>query len=138
MKYLILSILLVTLIASPFAVVSAQTPLSPGYLIVCGQENEEGEVNKCDFGDLITLIQRVINVIISLAVLITPVLVSYAGFLFITRGDDPQRVTRAKNVFRTTIIGFIIILAAWLIVSAILAGLQAETSFLEGVQPINL
>lgn len=131
---LILLLLILALVALPTGSF-AQSELTPGYLIVC-----DGTTNPCDLNDLLTLFQRFINALIVVTTMVAPLLLAYAGFLFITRGDDPARVTRAGEVLKNTVFGFAIMLGAWLIVSAILAGLSTDPQFifLEGVQPLNL
>ncbi|MFH1584783.1 MAG: PKD domain-containing protein [Patescibacteria group bacterium] len=55
------------------------------------------------------LIERLLNVLFTLALGIAPLLLLYAGFLFLTGGGSPEQVGRAKNIVLWTIVGLIVI-----------------------------
>lgn len=82
--------------------------------------------NKCDFNDFIKLLEKIIDfAIFTMAPLIATLMFAIAGFYYITASGDPQKVQSAHTIFRNTIIGFVVVLAAWLIIKAILFGLGA-------------
>ncbi len=56
------------------------------------------------------LIDSVINIIFYLALLLAPLMVIVAGFLFVTAAGDPNRVTAAKRIILWTAVGFLIVL----------------------------
>jgi len=91
--------------------------------IVFGQDT--GGLVKCSGPDcnlctLVTMtneiLQWVMGVLISLAVLG----LMYAGIKLVTSGGDTSAWTSAKNMFTNIIIGFVIVLSAWLIVDTLL------------------
>ncbi len=74
----------------------------------------------CDFNALIQLINNVIHFL--LFVIATPLvalIICYAGFLFLTSGGSAETRNKAKKILKNVIIGYIIGLAAWLIVNTI-------------------
>jgi hypothetical protein len=71
----------------------------------------------CTFSKLIELINTSIEFIIVTALSISAIMISYAGFLYLTAGGDLGKVKKAHTVLRMTIMGIIIIMLAWLIVS---------------------
>ncbi len=78
----------------------------------------------CDFDKVMQLINRGINFL--LFVIATPlvaIIVCYVGFLFLTSGGNPERLTKAKSILKNVIFGYIIALAAWLIVNTIFSAL---------------
>lgn len=76
----------------------------------------------CDFNKFIELINNVINFLLfRLALPIAAISFAYAGFLLVTSGGSESKKTEAKNIFTGVAIGFIIAVAAWLIVNTILA-----------------
>lgn len=102
--------------------VAHAAPLSVG----CNQEIDAAGkfTNPCDFTDLILQIQKVITfLLIDIAIPMAAIAFAYAGFLFMTSGGNSGQVERAKGIFKKVLIGFIIALAAWLIVKAIMMGL---------------
>lgn len=70
--------------------------------------------------DLKVIIANIIRIILGFLGLITVGLIIYAGFVWMTAGGDESRIERAKKILVEAIIGLIIILAAFIIVSFIL------------------
>lgn len=87
----------------------------------------------CDFADFIDTINRVINWIISIAGVIFTISAIYGGFLYMTSGDNSGNKEKAKNILSSTIIGFIIILTAWLIVYTILVNLTSDSVYKDSI-----
>jgi len=83
----------------------------------------------CDFNALITLIQNVIKWAVLIAPMLAAATFAYAGFLYITSGGDPGKVKSAHDIFLATLIGLVIVLVAWFVVSAILSGLGVAGGF---------
>lgn len=68
------------------------------------------------------LIKRLSDFVFNVALVLTPILVLYAGFLFLTSAGDPKKVSAAKSIILWTVIGLGIILLSKGIV-AIMKGL---------------
>lgn len=117
MKYLSFFLLLVFGFAS---VVSA----GAFNLIVCDGPS-------CNFGHLIQLAQNVITALILLASFIAVIAFIYAGFILMTSGGNESKKTQAKEIFKKVFIGYLWILAAWLIVYTITSLLEDGFSLLE-------
>jgi hypothetical protein len=79
--------------------------------------------NPCDFNSLMDLVNTVINFILfKMVVPIAAIMFAYAGYLLVTAGGETAGArTKAKSIFTNAIVGLIIAVAAWLIVSTILA-----------------
>mgnify|MGYP000025294792 CR=1 FL=1 len=71
----------------------------------------------------------IINWIIIIAPMLAALAFSYAGFLYITSGGNESKKTEIHKIVTTTVLGLIVILAAWLIVNAILSGLNVTGDF---------
>lgn len=81
----------------------------------------------CDFAAFITLIRNMINFLIfKLAVPLAAISFAIAGVMILTAGGNEGQVARAKEIFWNVLIGLIVALSAWLIVTAILAALGAR------------
>lgn len=84
----------------------------------------------CGFTSFITLIQNLINFAIKYIIIpIGAIIFAYVGFLFLTSGGSAETRKKAKNILIKVIIGIVVILAAWLIVSTILTVFGVSDSF---------
>jgi len=117
MKSLYTAILSLVLFAP--AVLFAWVPGDP--IIPC-----DGVDVKCTFDMLVQLAQNIIEFFITASPFVAAVAFAWAGWLYITAGGDKGQISKAHGIFTSVAVGFIIILAAWLIVKAILVGLGAE------------
>lgn len=90
----------------------------------------------CNFNNLLTLISVVIDFFIyGLAMPVSAVMFAVAGWKMMTAGDNPSQVQEAKTIFQYVAIGLIVTVGAWLIVSAVLDGLQVKDG---GANDFNL
>jgi len=105
---------------------SASTTL-PGGLVPCDNVG-----TKCDFNALLAMINGVIHFILFFMVVpISAIMFAYAGFLLITAGGEAAGArTKAKNIFTDAVIGLIIAVACWLIVSTVLHILGYDGSWI--------
>lgn len=75
----------------------------------------------CDWDALMTLINNVITFVLKYMVVpIAAIMFAYAGFLLVTAPGGEGK-TKAKGIFWNTFLGLVFALAAWLIISTILA-----------------
>lgn len=78
----------------------------------------------CDFNVVISLINKLITfVLVDLATPLFALILIYVAWLYLSSGGSSENVTKAKKIFFNVVIGYIIALAAWLIVKTILAAL---------------
>lgn len=82
-----------------------------------------GVVNReCGYSDLLELVNRIIRWIIMISVPVAAGVFAWAGIKYMTTGIADQKAA-AKAMLVKVFIGFVFILAAWLIVSTILGAL---------------
>lgn len=80
--------------------------------------------NPCDFGMLVSLINRFIKfLIVYFATPLAAIIFAYAGFTYITSGGSSEKAKHAKAMIMKVFVGYIVALAAYLIINTILAGL---------------
>jgi hypothetical protein len=84
-------------------------------LIVC-----DGVDVKCDVGKLIELFKNLITALVEIATVITVIALIYMGITLMTSAGKPQARTDVKNRAIGILKGYVLILAAWLIVYTIL------------------
>ena len=56
------------------------------------------------------ILDSILNIIFTLSLIVVPFVVIYVGFLFVTGGDNPQQLTKARNTLIWTAVGFGVIL----------------------------
>lgn len=80
----------------------------------------------CDFNGLMSQAQFLINAMIILGVLAAIVSFSYAGLLYMS--GEQGKISHAKDIFKKTGIGLIMMLTAWFIVYQLLDWLAAGSA----------
>jgi len=88
----------------------------------------------CDFTDFIQLIQNIINFLMfDVAAPLAAIVFAWAGITMFTAGGSPDKIKQANETFKWVLIGIIVALSGWLIVSAIMGTLLGTdvTNFLQ-------
>lgn len=63
--------------------------------------------------------QKVIEVIIKIAIPLTAIILVYCGLLFVTARGDSAQIEKARHAFTYAVIGGLVLLSSWLIAEAI-------------------
>lgn len=79
--------------------------------------------NQCNICDLITLINKFVTFVMGLMTLIAVILFLYTGYKLVTAQGDPTAVGKARKIFVSTTIGFMLVLSSWLIVDTFMKSL---------------
>lgn len=105
-----------------------KTGIAPncGYNLGQNADGTPGGGRICGFGDLITLVQNIIEYIFILVIPITAIVFAYAGYLYLTSGGNSGKREKAKLAMINVVIGVIVIMSAWLIVTLIVNSLGAS------------
>ena len=88
------------------------------------------------YGAFFVMIQNLINDSVIFASIIVVLLIAYAGFLFATNSASPDGVTKGRTVLMSAVIGFVIVISAWLVVNEFISifmtgGLSSITALLQ-------
>ncbi|NCN52205.1 hypothetical protein GW943_00105 [Candidatus Parcubacteria bacterium] len=75
---------------------------------------------ECQACDVVKLADNIIGFLIQIGILIGVVIFAIAGFTMATSAGNASQVSKAKGMFTNVIVGFIILLAAWLIVDTVM------------------
>ena len=79
------------------------------------------------WGMLIVVINNIEQLIITLLIVfVAPLMLAYAGFLYVVNPVSPEGRSKANRVLRNTIVGIVVALAAWLIIDAIMVALTNQ------------
>jgi len=85
---------------------------------------DPGFTDPCDFNMLMALINNLISfLLITLATPIFALILIYVAWLYISDMGSTENVKKSKHILKNAVIGYVIALAAWLIVKTILSAL---------------
>lgn len=74
------------------------------------------------WGMLITVINNIISFLITVVIVfIAPLMIAYAGFLFVVNPVNSSGIAKAKEILLNTVVGIVLALAGYLIVDAVMA-----------------
>ncbi len=90
----------------------------------------------CGACDLINLSQNIVNFFVFFATAIAVLMFVYAGVLYIFALGDTGQIKKAHGIFVNVFVGFIIVLAAWLIIDLIMTTFLADGN-VKGLGPWN-
>ena len=77
--------------------------------------------NACDFNALMAMINKVIDfVLITLATPVFALILIYVAWLYLSDMGSSENVKKSKHILKNAMIGYVIALAAWLIINTIL------------------
>ena len=85
-------------------------------------------VGSCNLCDALQVFKNIVNILFTIAIPLAVALIVYGGIRVMTSGGSEQNISEAKNIITSALIGLVIALAAWVIVSVILSVI-AQSSF---------
>lgn len=85
-------------------------------------------VTPCNFTYFMTLINNVIKFLLfTIATPLIALIVMYTGYLYLTAGGDTGKTEKVRHILFNAVIGYVVALAAWLIVRTILSSLNVDS-----------
>jgi hypothetical protein len=110
----------------PSAALAADMPKG----LVGGQAlvGEIGSTAQLSQAGLPVIVGNIINVLLGFLGIVLLGYLLYAGFLWMTAGGEEENVTKAKSMIKNSIIGLVIIVAAFAISSFVLQALVTATA----------
>ncbi len=87
--------------------------------------NDPSTCGTCEF---VSLINNIIDFVLWFATLAATAMIMYGGFRLLTSGGDSSAKTTARNIITNVIIGYAIVLSAFLIINTLLAALASGGS----------
>lgn len=121
-----LSVLVMFMIYAPAPVHAAWTWGQP--LIKCSGVGS-GEYGKCGFDQFVTLLNTLLQFMLIVSPFLAAIAFAIAGFLYVTAAGDSGKIETAHSIFGYTLLGLVIVLAAWIIVKFIISGLLTKPEF---------
>ena len=99
-----------------FGMMLVASSASAAGLVPCGGHSE----GECTFNDLVGMVQGIISFLLYIGVFIGVLMISYAGFTLVISQGNQSAMEKAKSRIWNVVIGFVIMLLAYLVVNTIL------------------
>ena len=96
---------------------------APQGLVQC-----DGITIPCDFDKAVDTINKIVVWILDISVSVAAISFAYAGGQMIFYSTDPGKRKEAKEIFKKTVIGLLIILSSYLVVKAVVSTLVNDSS----------
>jgi hypothetical protein len=74
----------------------------------------------CEFVDVMQMVQNIMIDMIYLGTFVLVLLLVYVGFLYVTNAGNPANIAKAKSIAMSAIIGFVVMMGGFLIVSTVM------------------
>jgi hypothetical protein len=81
--------------------------------------------NPCDFNALVRMVNFVINWFVGISISVAAITFAVAGGKMLLHPDQEGEREAAKEMFKKTIIGMLIVLGAWLVVHTVVGALTS-------------
>ncbi len=111
-----------TLLALPGMALAQTSPFETAKTQV-GAVGTTAGVGSAATASLPDVVGRVINVVLGFIGILLLIYILYAGFLWMTAGGEDKKVEQAKTMIKNSIIGLLIIIAAFAITNFVLGSL---------------
>ena len=88
------------------------------------------DIDNCRFNDIISTVQNIINFLaIYISVPVATIMFAWAGGTYLFAGGNESRIKKAHNIFINVLVGFLIVISAWLIINTIANALLDTAKF---------
>jgi len=84
----------------------------------------------CQLNDMLRLAVNVANIILKYMGIVALVLFIYGGILWITSGGSQDRIKTGRDIVIGALIGIVLIVSAYLIVTAVMKGMGAKEEYI--------
>jgi hypothetical protein len=89
---------------------------------------ETSTMTNCTFKDLVKLVNNVIKFLLfNIATPLIALILMYTGYLYITAGGSSGQTEKVRHILFNAVIGYVVALAAYLIVKTILSSLNVDS-----------
>ncbi|KKW43755.1 MAG: hypothetical protein UY97_C0008G0004 [Parcubacteria group bacterium GW2011_GWB1_57_6] len=95
--------------------------------------------NQCaaGWGLIMVVVNNIISFGITLAIVfVAPLMIAYAGFLFVVNPVSAGGKAKAKSILLNTVVGIVVALAGWMIVDAVMAVLYNRAATVPGTTTV--
>lgn len=94
-------------------------------LVPCGKAINDpatswNECSSCGPCSLILMMQLIIEFMVKIAAVFAVLSIVAGGFVYVAAAGRPNIITKAKSMVKYTLVGFIIVFVAWVVIDSIL------------------
>lgn len=112
-----------TLLFSPIIAFAGNLPTQ---IVSCSGALDKGDLKACTLCDLAQTAQNLLNTAIYILIVLSAILFAWAGFKLLFSGGDTSEYAAGKRVFKSVVIGLLIIMCGWLVVDTVMKTLVGE------------
>lgn len=112
-------IFLISILSVLFVLPSFVSAQIPSQLVQCDGVGTD-KIQACQACHAVQLAQTIIYFLVGIASFIAVIILCRAGFTMLTAGGNASKVTEAWGMFTNVAIGFVIVLAGWLIIDTVM------------------
>jgi hypothetical protein len=109
--FVLLALLLITVPAISHAVLPGETDHATGFQLKL--------TNPLKVDTVIDLLKALLGILIQIGLPIAAMAIIYSGFLMVTAQGNEEKLTKAKTAFIYAVLGTLILMGAWVIITAI-------------------
>lgn len=88
----------------------------------------------CTFEELIETANAVVGFLVQIGIAFIAIVLAYAGWIYLTAGGDSGRIKTAHKMFRNSVIGFMIILGAFLVIKLLVSTMGLNPSIIKLIE----
>ncbi len=125
------------LLAMPKLALATDTPDIPSDLVPCGDTGQSA----CQTCHIYQLVENVFQWIFGVSFVIVVIIIIVGGMRLVTSGGNQQAKRDARKIIGTSIVGFLLIMSAWVLVDlliATLAGAPDSSGIWSTLECVNL
>src|SRR3989338_4101272 len=127
------TLLAIGLVAGSIAYAATACSLPPapgplGYLIppACLQAQSK-ECPPCGLPEMIQIAVNLSRILLATLGSVTILIVIYGGFVWLTSAGSAERIQKGKKIFEGALIGFVVVVASWVIINFVVAALTGQS-----------
>lgn len=109
----------------PLSMPQVTVAQSPAGLVTCGYAKDSYDCNFCTF---MSMVDKIITFVFTLMVMGAVLMLVYAGFKLVVSQGNEHAMQETKGMISNVIIGFVIVMSAWLIVDTMMKALLRTDS----------
>lgn len=94
-------------------------------LVPCGGTGEEA----CQSCHVLELIDKVVDWLVAILTIITAIIIVFSGLRLVTSFGNASAMQQAKSLINNCIVGFIIVLAGWLLIDLVMKSLLNDQAY---------
>lgn len=123
-------------LVTPFVVNAEGSGLIPCRQYYFDNNGNLKEDDKCEFGHIVQLVSNAINFLFFLTLPVIAIAVAYSGWQILVSQGNPSERAKALDRMKKIAMGFVWMLAAWLLITFLIKNLITDSGILNMIQSL--